>query len=274
MAARKSTRAFASTAGRSPTCSSAFDIEDYPVSGQLSGDFHVYGPYTRPFGVGHMSIDDGTAFGEPFRPRRRRASFRGQRRSPEPARNQQRRRRDHRCGLCRLEWHVIRSTPTAAASPVETLDFTVDAEPAAAHRHCSTSRPPATRRSTQPRYDVSVGVHDLFFGEEGIGQVTGRLSVRDTLLTYELEAASPRLAFPARVASRSMRQAMRKCRFASPTRRSIRTCERFSRRFRPYATATASGTIRVVGELYNRDALRIEASVDNLDLAAARLPAA
>ena len=34
-----------------------FDIEDYPVRGQLSGDFHVYGPYTRPFGVGRMNID-------------------------------------------------------------------------------------------------------------------------------------------------------------------------------------------------------------------------
>ena len=34
----------------------------------------------------------------------------------------------------------------------------------------------------------------------------------------------------------------------------------------PYATATASGTIRVVGELYNRDALRIDATVDSLDL--------
>ena len=33
----------------------------------------------------------------------------------------------------------------------------------------------------QPRYDVRLGVHDLFFGEEGIGQVTGRLSVRDDL---------------------------------------------------------------------------------------------
>jgi hypothetical protein len=46
----------------------------------------------------------------------------------------------------------------------------------------------------EPRYDVRVGVQDLFFGEEGVGAVTGRLSVRDELLTYELEAASPRLA--------------------------------------------------------------------------------
>ena len=44
----------------------AFDLEDYPVTGTLSGDFHLYGPYTRPFGFGRMTIDDGTAYGERF----------------------------------------------------------------------------------------------------------------------------------------------------------------------------------------------------------------
>ena len=38
------------------------------------------------------------------------------------------------------------------------------------------------------------GVSDLFFGDEGIGEMTGRLSMRGLLMTYELEAASPRLA--------------------------------------------------------------------------------
>ena len=36
------------------------------VDGTLSGDFHVYGEYTRPFGFGRMTIDDGVAYGEPF----------------------------------------------------------------------------------------------------------------------------------------------------------------------------------------------------------------
>ena len=34
----------------------------------------------------------------------------------------------------------------------------------------------------------------------------------------------------------------------------------------PYASAVASGTIRVVGELYNLDALRIDSTVEQLDL--------
>ncbi len=45
----------------------------------------------------------------------------------------------------------------------------------------------------EPRYDVKLRVDDLFAGDEGIGQLTGRLSLRGELLTLEIEAASPRL---------------------------------------------------------------------------------
>ncbi|MEZ5286268.1 MAG: hypothetical protein R2712_15955 [Vicinamibacterales bacterium] len=44
----------------------AFDIEDYDVDGRVSGDFHLYGDYTRPLGFGRLSVADGTAYGEPF----------------------------------------------------------------------------------------------------------------------------------------------------------------------------------------------------------------
>ena len=36
--------------------------------------------------------------------------------------------------------------------------------------------------------------------------------------------------------------------------------------FSPFTTAIASGTIRVVGELYNPDALRIDTAVESVDL--------
>src|SRR6185436_733710 len=45
-----------------------------------------------------------------------------------------------------------------------------------------------------PRYEVKASISDLYVGDEGVGQVRGRLSVRDTLVTYEFEAASSRLA--------------------------------------------------------------------------------
>jgi translocation and assembly module TamB len=119
----------------------------------------------------------------------------------------------------------------------------------------------------EPRYDVKLNVRDLFFGEEGIGEVTARVSVRDTILTYELEAASPRLA-----ATGTGRVVLNEAGDAEMTLRVTDTSiDPYVRAFQPtlspYVRASASGAIRIVGELYNRDRLRIETTVEQLDLA-------
>ena len=44
----------------------AFELDDWPVSGRLSGEFHLTGRYHTPIGFGAMTIDDGIAYGEPF----------------------------------------------------------------------------------------------------------------------------------------------------------------------------------------------------------------
>ena len=44
----------------------AFQLDDYPVTGLLSGDFHLIGQYQHPIGFGGMTIENGTAYTEPF----------------------------------------------------------------------------------------------------------------------------------------------------------------------------------------------------------------
>ena len=44
----------------------AFILDDYPVDGLTSGEFHVYGNYLGPQGVGRLQIEQGVAYGEPF----------------------------------------------------------------------------------------------------------------------------------------------------------------------------------------------------------------
>ena len=44
----------------------AFELHDYPVSGAVSGEMHLYGKYEEPFGFGRMVIDRGVAYDEPF----------------------------------------------------------------------------------------------------------------------------------------------------------------------------------------------------------------
>ena len=44
----------------------AFLLDDYPVDGRLSGEFHLYGKFETPFGFGRMDITHGIAYKEPF----------------------------------------------------------------------------------------------------------------------------------------------------------------------------------------------------------------
>src|SRR5262245_52791933 len=44
----------------------AFGIDDYPVSGQLSGEFHLTGEYLHPLGFGSLTVEQGVAYSEPF----------------------------------------------------------------------------------------------------------------------------------------------------------------------------------------------------------------
>src|SRR5207247_939193 len=44
----------------------AFGIDEYPMSGTLSGEFHLTGEYRRPIGFGGMTLDNFVAYGEPF----------------------------------------------------------------------------------------------------------------------------------------------------------------------------------------------------------------
>ena len=62
----KSTRGSSSPGGPLRTSDPAFDQLEYQVNGALSGEFHLYGKYTAPFGFGRMSIDDVVAYGESF----------------------------------------------------------------------------------------------------------------------------------------------------------------------------------------------------------------
>ncbi len=242
----------------------AFDLEDYPVSGALSGDFHIYGPYTRPFGFGRMRIDDGTAYDERFSTASAGLRFEGSGVRLDAIEIVK--EAGTITGAAFVGWNGTYSfNAEGRALAVETLNLAAlpDLPPLTGVVEFSAG---GSATFVEPRYDVKVRVQDLFFGDEGVGQVTGRLAVRDTLLTYELEAASPRLAV-----SGTGRIVLDEHADADMSFRvSDTSLDPYVRVFKPdlppYTTAIASGTIRVVGELANRDALRVATTVEQLDL--------
>jgi hypothetical protein len=243
----------------------AFDLQDYDVDGMLSGDFHVYGEYERPHGFGSMTIARGVAYDEPFSEATASLQFEGD-----------------GVRLNGIEMHKGGGTLNGAAYVgwAGTYSFDVDGRNIATDTLTLTTYPgyptlygsldfTATGGGTfeEPRYDVKWGVSDLFFGDEGIGEMTGRLSMRGLLMTYELEAASPRLAVSGtgRIELNDEMDAEMSFRMTDtsldPYLRQLQPT------FSPYTSAVASGTIRVVGELYNPDALRIDTNVEQVNVA-------
>jgi hypothetical protein len=243
----------------------AFDLEDYPVEGVLSGEFHLYGPYTRPFGFGRMTIDDGTAYKERFTTASAGLRFEGTGVRLDAI--QIAKGGGTVTGAAYLGWNGSYSfNADGRGLAVETLNVATfqDLPPLTGVAHFAAG---GSATFGQPRYDVKVDVQDLFFGDEGIGEVSGRLSVRDELLTYELEAASTRLALSGTGRmTLGEEPGIGELTFRVTDLALDSYVRAFKPEFSPYTTAVASGTIRVAGNLYDARSLRVSTAVEQLDL--------
>jgi hypothetical protein len=242
----------------------AFDLEDYDVDGVLSGDFHLYGQYTRPLGFGRLDIRQGIAYGEPFAEGTAALRFEGDGVRVDGINVLK--GGTAVTGAAYVGWNGTYSfNADGRGMAVETLSL-ASMESGPGFYGLLDFSANGSGTFDEPRYDVKLGVRDLFFGDEGVGEVSGRLSVRDTVMTYELEVASTRLA-----ASGTGRIALTDQMDAELTFRVSDTSldpylRAFQPRLSPFTSAVASGTVRVVGELSNPDALRVDTVVDQVDL--------
>lgn len=241
----------------------AFGLDDYPIDGTATGEFHLYGRYTRPFGFGQATIVRGVAYGEAFEQASLPLRFEGT-----------------GVRLNAIEIQKGTGTVTGAAYvgwdgrysfnamgqriPIETIDlFRYPEAPLTGLVQFSVS---GAATFAHPAYDLRGRIDDLFIRDEGIGQVTARLQVRDELMSVEIEAASPRLAV-----SGAGRIARAKTADAELTFRFTNTSlDPYIRMFQaglsPFTGMVASGSVRLVGQLANPTRLIMEATVDQLDL--------
>jgi translocation and assembly module TamB len=241
----------------------AFELDDYPVEGLISGDFHLYGPYERPFGFGKMTIANGVAYGETFEAAASSLRFEGNGVRLDTI--DVKKSTGTITGAAFVDWDGSYSfNADGSRIPVEsmvTLRFP-KAPPSGILQFNATG----AGTFDEPRYDVKLRVDDLFAGDEGIGQVNGRLSLRGELLTLEMEAASPRLVVSGsgRIALTPEMDAELTVRFADT---SLDPYVRFFEpRLSPFTNAVAGGTVRIAGELADIDHLVVEAHVESLDL--------
>ncbi len=240
----------------------AFGILDYRVDGVLSGEFHPYGEYLRPFGFGTMTISNGVAYGEPFD--QATASVRLEGDGVRLDSIQLTKGEGRGNGAAYVGWNGTYSfTLSGRGIPIETVSLTKSSSVPLSGLIDFTAGGSGT--FDLPRYDVRGTIRDLFAGDEGIGQMLGEIGVNGDLMTLKVEVASSRLAVSA-----SGRIALTP---GMDTELSIRVTDSsldpyiraFEPRLSPYTTAIVSGSVRVVGQLTDVDNLLVDATVDSLD---------
>jgi translocation and assembly module TamB len=241
----------------------AFQLEDYPVDGFVSGEYRLTGFYETPVGSGRLIIEDGVAYGETFERAESPLRFEGSGVRLESL--DIRKSTGAVTGAAWVSWDGSYSfNADGRRIPVESLRTL--AYPTAPLSGLLQFNASGAGTFEVPRYDVRVRVDDLFAADEGIGQVTGRLGLRGELLTAEFDAISPRLQVSGsgRIALTPEMDAEMTFRF---TETSLDPYVRFFEpRLSPFTTAVASGGLRVVGELADLGHLIVNAHVDQLDM--------
>jgi len=245
-AARRSTRACASRAWNVADLRHAFALDDYDVQGWVSGSSTLRS-LRDPHGYGTSAWTSSSPTGA-VRARHGRAAVRGQRCTA-------RRHRGVQGGgtltgprsSAGRHLFVQRRQPRM---PVEQMAFL--RYPDFRCRACCSSRRagPALR---EPAYEVRARIDDLFLGDEGVGQVTGRLTVRDE--RWRSTWRRPRRAWPCRERARALTESGEASDLAVVETSLDPYVRALVPRLSPLTTAVASGRLRVFGAL--RDPARL-----------------
>ena len=170
----------------------AFGLEDWSMDGTVGlADLNLRGEYREMYGSGHVRIDRGVAWGERFESARAEVELEGDGMLIRALEMQKGPALIH--GSARVGWDgTYAFNADGDAVPVERLDnFSFEETPLTGRLRFTAS---GAGDFESPAYVFDGSVADLFIGDEGIGAVTGRLSVANEVMTIErVLATSSRL---------------------------------------------------------------------------------
>ena len=241
----------------------AFSLEGYPIDGPLYGDIRLYGAYRRPYGFGRLRIGEGTAYGETFEQTDAGLRFEGDgvwldgltvsKGFGEVT------------GAMYVRWDGTYSV-NADARNLDLMTSRVFERPGAEVGGLLDFSISGVGAFDDPSYEIRGTMTDLSIEGAVVGQVSGRLDVGGMAMAVELEAASPTLAVSGSGRIELTESSESELRF----RVTNTTLDPFVRTLQPdlpeETTVTASGTILVEGPLSDPDQMRIDATVEQLDL--------
>jgi hypothetical protein len=241
----------------------AFQIDEYPLTGRMSGEFRLKGERGRPIGVGTMRIDDGVAYGEPIQNATASLRFDG-------------------TGVRLDGIEIAKGTGAITGAAFigwdSTYSFNADGRQIPAGQLAFLTYPGAPLSGVVelsasgngtfdvPRNDFKFRIADLAVDQEEVGQVTGDLALRGTDLSGQIDAASPRLSITGtgRISLSADVDSEISLRFNDSS------IDQYVRLFVPNipasTTAVASGSMHLVGTLTDFDHLAVDGTVDALDM--------
>ncbi len=242
----------------------AFVLDEYPYDGDVSGEFHLYDKYLEPRGFGRVTVAPAVAYGETVTSASASLRFVGPGVWLDAIEIRKGATGVVR-GAAHAEWAGTYSFNVDARQiPVESVDML--AYPQAPLTGTLDFTSSGSGAFLEPAFDVDFRMRDLFVRDEGVGDVRGRLEIRGDDMNFSFDAASTRLAlsgagkvtllgdYPGDVTLRV-------------TDASLDPYVRvFSPGLSPFATAVASGTMRLSGTLGSLDNIVARMQVDSLDL--------
>ncbi len=171
----------------------AFVLDEWPMDGTVGAlSLDLSGRYKNMFGSGRMRIDRGRAWDEPFDTATADIELEGS--GMRVNRIEMRKGPGLVRGAARLGWRdgTYAFNADGERVAVESLEnFKFEKAPLSGVMRF---RATGAGLFESPSYEVEATVADLFVADEGIGQVTGRFTIRNKVLTFErLTAASNRL---------------------------------------------------------------------------------
>jgi hypothetical protein len=250
-----------------PDVRHAFELDEYPINGGLSGEIHIYGAYKEPFGFGRADITAGEVYGEKLTGATSSIRFEGKGARFDGL--ELRKGTGVIRGAANITWAGTYSfNADGRQIPVDTVDVLKFPQfPQAPLTGLLDFSAAGSGLFENVEFDVTGRVRDLYVGDEGIGQVNGKIGMRGYNINFEVQAGSPRL-------EASMVGTVNRRTLSYPGDITLRVTDTsldpyarlFAANLSPFASAVVSGTMRISGTLGKLDGIVARAVVDKVDL--------
>ena len=247
----------------SQTMRQAFSIDGYEINAPTSGTLDLHGHYRELHGRGDLVMREPTAWGEPFDSATAGLRFEGEGVRVDGL--EMTKGDGSLTGAMFVRWDGTYSLN------IDGRDIAMRSIQSASPSRAAlggVARFTASGAGAfeEPRYEVRGTIADFAVNEQVLGQVTGRVDVRDGVMGVEVEAASTELAISGsgRVELTDLSEADLSFRLTNTT------LDPFVRAYATAvpeeASAVVSGTLTVGGPLRAPDALTMDARIEQLQL--------